>query len=114
MRFIGSTTESTTIKALLSSICLQISVIYSVDPPPKNVTQSAVLITNHFTHLLEQISKRHADKRPLLLVFDNVNSLDPSDRAHTMFWLPGVCPSNVFILLSVDSSHNIYERLQVI
>ena len=63
--------------------------------------------------IILQISKWHGQKRPLVLLLDGLDLLQTKDRAHTMFWLPTLCPKNVHIIVSTDSTrHGILRRLR--
>ena len=113
MRCIGQTPISVSIRDLLINICEQLTVIYNIDPPQESIIHSAVKVAYHFNHMLEQVSKWHADKRPLVLLLDGLEGLKDVNRAHTMFWLPKVLPSDVYIVLSVNDTHTMLQRLKV-
>ena len=114
MRCLGQTPSSTTIRDLLISICEQLTVIYNIDPPTIDIVHSAVKMAHQFNHMLEQISKWHSDKQPLVLILDGVECLSDIDRALTMFWLPKLCPTGVYLILSTNSEHHILHRLKVV
>ena len=91
MRFLGLTPQSSSLRELLVSITAQLAVIYNMDPPQAAICKSTVKIANHFGVMLEQISKWHAEKRPLVLILDGLDELDDTDRVFTLFLLPTIC-----------------------
>ena len=48
----------------------------------------------------------------MVLLLDGLDLLSDKDRAHTMFWLPSMCPKNVHIIVSTDTNeYDILNKL---
>jgi hypothetical protein len=92
-RFIGATPESTDGRALLESVCREISRRYA--------DESA--IPSDFPELVEQLPKRLAlatAERPLLLTVDALDQLSESHNARCLAWLPSEIPANTALVVS--------------
>ena len=102
-RYLGSTTESNDLVKLLCSICLQISAVYSLEPPPPPHRTSPNLLLHYLLHHLDQVSKHNQEKRPLVILLDGLDAMNLSYRAESLFWLPNTCPPGVSIIVTVNT-----------
>ncbi|XP_041349254.1 NACHT domain- and WD repeat-containing protein 1-like [Gigantopelta aegis] len=107
IRFIGTTPDSSTIGALLTSITLQIMKVYGqyADDMPENIRQ----LTDAFHNSLKQASKF----RPLVILLDSLDQFDPSGGACQLGWLPQSLPPHVKIIVSTLPEDQ-YESLPIL
>ena len=92
-RFIGATPASTDIRSLLESLCREVSQAYGSqgELPPE------------YKDLVETFPKRLAlatQDKPLILLLDALDQLDPTENAHALSWLPSDLPPNVRVIVS--------------
>src|SRR5262249_31771156 len=80
-RFIGVTPESTHARALLESLCDQISRDYKMERP---VPTEYLELSQHFS---VQLTKIPADK-PLFLFLDALDQLSDLNNGRSLSWLP--------------------------
>ncbi|MBE0685933.1 MAG: DUF4062 domain-containing protein, partial [Anaerolineaceae bacterium] len=93
-RFIGATPESSNGRALLASLCHQISQAYGAEESS---------IPFEYKKLVEEFPKRLAlatKTKPLILFIDALDQLSSTDNAHNLNWLPVQMPANVKVVLS--------------
>ena len=113
LRFVSETLHTADIKSTLHDICTQLSVIYNMDRVPKDSTDSVYRMAAVFNAYLEQVSKYHAEKKPLIVLIDGLDQLSTKHRAHSVQWLPTKCPPNVYIIVSVElTSTRVHQCLQ--
>lgn len=93
-RFLGSTPESSDIRALLRSICREIALACGLDE--NNIPDDYEGLERKFSALLQQLKP---EKR-LFIFLDGLDQLSNADRAHELKWLPVEIPANVRIVLS--------------
>lgn len=111
VRYLGTSPMSSSIREVLFSICRQIWNIYNV---PKG---SGIDLNTDFQFLLSYFNallwKINSSNKPLVIIFDSVDQLLPSDHAHTFNWLPTKTPPDVHILVSMmPCVNNCLENIQ--
>jgi hypothetical protein len=97
-RFIGATPASGDIRALLESLCRQITRACGGDE---------MGIPSEYKELAEEFPKRLAlatAARPVVLFIDALDQLGASHNARGLHWLPGVLPDHVRLVVSVAPS----------
>jgi WD40 repeat protein len=93
-RFIGATPESSSGRALLESLCRQITRDYDGD-------ESSIPL--EYKELIQEFPKRLAlatPTKPLILYLDALDQLSAEDNARNLAWLPLKSPPNVKIVVS--------------
>lgn len=114
IRFITESMQSTDVLDLLAGICAQLSVVYNMDSIPKDSLESIYKMAAVFAAYLEQVSKLHGEKKPMIILLDGLDQLDSKHRAHSLHWLPVACPVNVRIIVSVEgNSTDVIESCQL-
>ncbi|XP_060587443.1 NACHT domain- and WD repeat-containing protein 1-like isoform X3 [Ruditapes philippinarum] len=105
-RFIGTTPDSTDLISFLSSITSQIRHVYGLEMP---VSKDLRTLTDEF-----QVSLFLASSdRPLVLIFDSLDMMNPSHNARQLYWLPARLRPNVKIIVSTLPD-NQFESLPVL
>jgi WD40 repeat protein len=93
-RFIGATPESSNGRALLESLCRQISRRYGADDST---------IPSEYKDLVQELPKRltlaRADKA-LIIFLDALDQLSDSDNARNLIWLSSNLPANMHLIVS--------------
>lgn len=93
-RFIGATPESSLGRALLESLCHQISRVYGADESD---------IPTDYKELVKEFPKRLAlvtEEKPLVLYLDALDQLSDANDARNLIWLPAELPENVRLIVS--------------
>jgi len=109
-RFLGTTTESSTLPKLLRSLCLQLCLVLSV--PSDNLPHLGVDELVEFLDGTLSVAMEKED-RPFFIFLDSLDQLSPDSRAHEMTWIPRKLPSNVFMVLStLPREGNCLENLK--
>ena len=93
-RFIGATPESSNGRALLESLCRQISESYNADESD---------IPSDYKELVSEFPKRLAlatSGNPLIIYLDALDQLSDADNARKLTWLPAILPENVRLIVS--------------
>jgi len=93
-RFIGATPESSNGRALLESLCRQISRHYGADEST---------IPSEYKDLVQEFSKRLAlakPDKPLIIFLDALDQLSDTDNARRLIWLPAILPPNILLIIS--------------
>lgn len=98
-RFLGSSPDSSSIRAAISSICLQICEVYSMDPPKVDIVEDFSQLVRFFHGII--LSLPVSTVKPFVLILDSVDQLSAANNAHLMNWLPKKCPQFVKIVVSV-------------
>ncbi|KAH3887306.1 hypothetical protein DPMN_011322 [Dreissena polymorpha] len=93
VRFIGTTPSSSNLMGLLASITQQIRRAYHVD---QNVSMDLRQLVDEFALSLFLPTV----ERPLVLILDSLDMLDPSHNARQLQWLPIRLRPNVKVILS--------------
>ncbi|HXQ36836.1 MAG TPA: ATP-binding protein, partial [Anaerolineales bacterium] len=94
IRFIGATPQSLDVRALLESLCLEISGLYEVEQET---------IPADYNGLLKEFPKRLAlatEQKPLVLVLDALDQLSNAEYGLNLTWLPTKLPENVRLIAS--------------
>ncbi|XP_046337848.2 NACHT domain- and WD repeat-containing protein 1-like isoform X2 [Haliotis rufescens] len=109
IRFIGTTPDSSSIGALLSSVTSQIWRIYGKDTD-RELPPDIKELTPIFH---EALNMANSDE-PLVLLLDSLDQFDPSGGARQLFWLPEQLPDNVKMILSTlpEPQYETFPRLQ--
>ena len=94
-RFIGVTPESTQARALLESLCRQISSRYGMERP---VPTQYLKLCQDFSARLEDIPAN----KPLYLFLDALDQLSNLNNARSLNWLPIGLPSQVRLVVSTS------------
>ena len=93
-RFIGATPESSNGRALLESLCKQISRRYEADEST---------IPSEYKDLVQEFPKRLAlakPDKPLIIFLDALDQLSDTNNARNLIWLPAELPPNVHLVVS--------------
>lgn len=85
----GSTDLILMLRHLCETLCLLCRLPDAVPTEPLRLRQT-----------LPQLLAKAAARRPIILVLDAVNQLDPAGRSHELDWFPGRLPSNTWIVVS--------------
>jgi hypothetical protein len=94
VRFIGATPASSDGRALLESICRQLTRHYGGDETS---------IPTEYRELVKDLSSRlelATSANPLIVFLDAPDQLSDADHARNMIWLPGQLPDNVRVIVS--------------
>ena len=94
VRFIGATPSSSDGRALLESLCRQISRAYGEDE---------TAVSTDYKELVEVFPRClgfATEDKPLIVFIDAVNQLSDSNNARNLTWLPADLPENVRIIVS--------------
>ncbi|XP_075759495.1 NACHT domain- and WD repeat-containing protein 1 [Pelodiscus sinensis] len=111
IRQLGTSQLSSAIHSLLRDICFQVCLAFGLPPLPVQATQACSDLILFFHNLLLAVS--HFGRQSLVLFFDSVDQLSPTDGAHRLCWLPKDCPPKVHIVISTSpAEHGILETLQ--
>ncbi|GIW92450.1 MAG: hypothetical protein KatS3mg110_0491 [Pirellulaceae bacterium] len=93
-RFLGTTPSSSDLRSLLVSLCSELGARFGNDAGlPAEVSSLA-------RELEERLGWATPD-RPILVFLDALDQLDPTDGAHTLWWLPRELPEHVKLVASV-------------
>lgn len=105
IRFIGTSPDSSSLVALLTSISHQICLHHSLplDTPP---TDTLPLI-NFFSSLLSRVATIHC---PLFIFLDSLDLLSPADGAHLLAWFPASLSPHCKFVASVVASHDVIVK----
>ena len=94
VRFIGATPESSSGRALLDSLCRQITRAYGGDEST---------LPSEYRDLVQEFPKRLAlatPEKPLVLILDALDQLADADNVRSLVWLPAELPPNVKLVVS--------------
>ncbi|RUS77155.1 hypothetical protein EGW08_015078, partial [Elysia chlorotica] len=97
VRMIGSTMDSTNVRTLIRSVCLQMCHIFGNNPA--HVPTDSKGIFNDFACRLGQAR----DGKPLILLLDAADRLSDEHDGRKMAWLPVELPPHVHIIVSTVS-----------
>jgi NACHT domain- and WD repeat-containing protein len=93
-RFLGATPDSSNVRALLESLCHQISRRYGEDEAS---------IPSEYRELVQEFPKRLALARPenpIILFLDALDQITDAGNACGLVWLPTVLPQNAHLIIS--------------
>ena len=114
VRFLGKSTEFCNIHRAIVSITEQICHAYSVPIPDVGKFSTLFNVVTSFRATLEVISKEHASSRPLFILLDGIDCLQPYTESLEALWAIKNLPPNVHLVLSsmsVDGENNILGAL---
>ncbi|XP_053407147.1 uncharacterized protein LOC123546872 [Mercenaria mercenaria] len=101
IRFLGTSTMSTTIREVLVSLCLQVSEVYKMQKQTGiDIETDYQFLVQYFAALLWKID---TGEKNLVIVLDSVDQLSQADHAHMFNWLPHKLPPGVHMMISVVS-----------
>ncbi|XP_053386344.1 NACHT domain- and WD repeat-containing protein 1-like isoform X2 [Mercenaria mercenaria] len=101
IRFLGTSTMSTTIREVLVSLCLQVSEVYKIQKETGiDIETDYLFLVQYFATLLWKIDTR---EKNLVIILDSVDQLSQADHAHMFNWLPHKLPPGVYMMISVVS-----------
>ncbi|KAK3777081.1 hypothetical protein RRG08_008927 [Elysia crispata] len=98
IRFIGTTSASTTLPALLSSILQQL--MQAAKTIKKGGLDIANLNAKEMAEEMIMMLEYVAQRCPVVLFLDSLDQLEPSHDARRLRWLPLVLPANVKVIVS--------------
>ncbi|KAK3726964.1 hypothetical protein RRG08_004057, partial [Elysia crispata] len=110
-RFIGTTPDSTTLPALLSSVLQQLMKAARMNTKALNpATSTARVMALQLNLLLGKIAK----VCPVVLLLDSLDQFDPSHDARHLTWLPAKLPANVKVIVSTlpEPQYEAFPALQ--
>ncbi|XP_033761972.1 NACHT domain- and WD repeat-containing protein 1-like isoform X2 [Pecten maximus] len=113
IRFLGTTPDSSNINSLLMSIIQQINIIYGYHIDVPEIVDRGKDLTDLMKEL--QFALRHArPSRPVVLMLDSLDQLDPTNNARALQWLPTVLNASVKIIVSTleDDVYECFPKLQ--
>jgi len=93
-RFIGATPNSSDGRALLESLCHQISRRYGADEAS---------VPAEYQKLVEELPRKlelATDNKPLIVFIDALDQLSDFEHARNLIWLPRDLPANVRVIVS--------------
>ncbi|GFR71651.1 NACHT and WD repeat domain-containing protein 1 [Elysia marginata] len=111
IRFIGTTPESTTLPALLSSVFQQLMKAALISSKLQNPAASTTRVLGLQLFLL---LGRVAKVCPVVLLLDSLDQFDPSHDARHLAWLPTKLAPNVKVIVSTlpDPQYEAFPVLQ--
>ncbi|XP_064630208.1 NACHT domain- and WD repeat-containing protein 1-like isoform X2 [Lineus longissimus] len=114
VRFIGTTSDSSSIRQLLLSVCEQLlaqkpETLSNLHGETKELTMKDA--QELFVHSLTALSKA---KSSLYLFLDSLDQLDDSHKGRVMDWLPLPLPKNIHVVISVipDDKYSVVPHLK--
>jgi hypothetical protein len=93
-RFLGTTSETSRLRDLLEGLCREVGSVYG----------RTEAVPTALPDLLAEWPRRLAlarPDRPLVVVLDALDQLDPSDNARALLWLPRELPAGAKLVASV-------------
>ena len=100
-RVLGSTTDSSGIYNTVTSITIQICLAYGLPVPNVNQNFNTLYNTLHtFRKTIAQVSQEFAFIRPLFILLDGIDHLQPHDESLRALWALKDLPPNVHIVVS--------------
>ncbi|ESO82088.1 hypothetical protein LOTGIDRAFT_135306 [Lottia gigantea] len=107
IRFLGTTPRSSSINPLLTSLCKQLSAMYSNNS--NDIPTELAPLTQHFKKLLTLVG----EDMPLVIFLDSLDQLSGTDGAHQLTWIPTTLPRNTRLILSTLPNYfNILNNLR--
>ncbi|ELU09567.1 hypothetical protein CAPTEDRAFT_227456 [Capitella teleta] len=110
IRFLGTSPASSSIRKVLTSICVQITGAYALPLIKDNLSKLSKIV-KYFNELMMIVSYQNMITKQLVIILDSIDQLDATDGAHLMQWLPRALPTGVHLLLSMlPEVHNCFEN----
>ncbi|EDO40517.1 predicted protein, partial [Nematostella vectensis] len=108
LRFLGTTPDSSNIRLVLRSACLQLCKAFGT---------STKVVPQDYQDLLREFQDRlkmAKSNRPIVVILDSADQLTTTDDAHQMVWLPRKLPKHVYVLVSTlkDPKYACYPALK--
>ncbi|OWF56817.1 NACHT and WD repeat domain-containing protein 1 [Mizuhopecten yessoensis] len=100
-RFIGTTPDSSNIISLLTSIIRQ---IYALLNTQTDIPEDIKLLVKAFKSALHLVKPT----RPLVIILDSLDQLDPANNSRSLNWLPASLPDTVKVIVSTLED-DVYE-----
>jgi hypothetical protein len=97
VRYIGATPASSDGRALLESLCRQISRLYREEGGDEGT------VPTDYRELVKELPQRLAlatAQKPLILFLDALDQLSDADHARNLIWLPSELPEHVCLIVS--------------
>ena len=104
-RFLGTSPNSSSIRATIANICLQICEVYSINPP--NILEDFSQLVRFFHGVIVNLPVSAV--KPLVLILDSVDQLSAANNAHLMNWLPK--KYSKFVKIAISVLPNYYDIL---
>ncbi|KAG7513905.1 NACHT domain-containing and WD repeat-containing 1 [Solea senegalensis] len=95
---------------VLHSICIQVCLACGLSPPSPLTAGTHVELLKFFRNILTQVSQ-HGNT--LLLILDALDQLSDQHHAHRLHWLPLDLPPNIHLVVSMDSSSEVFANMQL-
>lgn len=99
LRFIGTSTDSVDVQSLVASVRTQIQMAYGMDVLPASESLFSELTT--FRAVLAHVSETGAHDKPLVLLIDGLEGLQPHSDTFEALWAVRHLPANVYLIMSV-------------
>ncbi|KAL9973170.1 hypothetical protein ACROYT_G019587 [Oculina patagonica] len=94
LRFIGTSPDSSGIRPLLRSMCIQLC--KATGQKTEDIPEDMKSLKDYFQECLE----KSAENQPVVLVLDSLDQLSIDDSGRQMDWFPRQLPRNVYAILS--------------
>lgn len=98
------------INQVLHSICLQVCLSCGLSPPSPLTAGAHLELRRFFRTMLSQVSQQGYT---LLLILDSLDQLSDQNHAHRLHWLPVDLPPNVHIVVSMDTSSEVFANIRL-
>ncbi|XP_072174208.1 NACHT domain- and WD repeat-containing protein 1-like [Diadema setosum] len=110
-RFLGTTSQSSTIINVLLSISRQICAAFQLPDTSETVKRTPKEMFPYFHSLLHHVSS--TSDRHLLVMFDSLDQLESVHGAHRCLWLPRNLPPKIHIVVStLPDMYGILQKLE--
>ncbi|XP_076450611.1 NACHT domain- and WD repeat-containing protein 1-like [Babylonia areolata] len=94
VRIVGATEESSNIRTLLRSLCMQMCHVFGNNP--SEVPLDFKGLVNDFAHRMQQAT----EERPLVVILDGLDGLSDDHEGRKMTWLPRDLSEHVKLIIS--------------
>ncbi|XP_032427977.1 NACHT domain- and WD repeat-containing protein 1 isoform X2 [Xiphophorus hellerii] len=98
------------INHVLHSVCLQVCLACGLAPHPLLSVSSHLELQRLFQNLLEEVSQQG---NTLLLILDSLEQLADQHQAHQLRWLPTDVPPNVHLLVSMETTSEVFASTRL-
>ncbi|KAK5617160.1 hypothetical protein CRENBAI_011654 [Crenichthys baileyi] len=98
------------INHVLHSICLQVCLACGLTPPPLLSVSSQLELRRFFQNMLEDVSRQG---NTLLIILDSLEQLADEHQAHKLHWLPTDVPPNIYLLVSMDTTSEVFANMRL-
>ncbi|PWA28096.1 hypothetical protein CCH79_00020831 [Gambusia affinis] len=98
------------INHVLHSVCLQVCLACGLAPPPLLSVSSHLELQRLFQNMLEEVSQQGTS---LLLILDSLEQLADQHQAHQLRWLPTDVPPNVHLLVSMETTSEVFASMRL-